>query len=93
MKTTFEKLYFKNLLTIFQTENFTYNFQDSNPIHPNFSTGTCILTKIELLVMYPLFLDDIRTPEMAYEPKQAQEFVVVRSYTAFVNYIKKKRSP
>jgi len=43
--------------------------------------------------MYPLFLDDIRTPEMAYEPKQAQEFVVVRSYTTFVNYIKKKRAP
>lgn len=43
--------------------------------------------------MYPLFLDDIRTPEMAYEPKQTQEFVVVRSYTAFVNYIKKNGLP
>jgi len=44
-------------------------------------------------VMYHLILDDIRTPDMVYEPIQAKEFVVVRSYTAFVNYIKKNGLP
>ncbi|MGO4912039.1 cyclic-phosphate processing receiver domain-containing protein [Leeuwenhoekiella sp. W20_SRS_FM14] len=43
--------------------------------------------------MYQLFLDDIRTPEMVYKPKQAQEFVVVRSYDAFVNYIEENGLP
>ena len=43
--------------------------------------------------MYHLFLDDIRTPDMIYEPKQAQEFIVVRSYTAFVAYIQENGLP
>ena len=43
--------------------------------------------------MYHLFLDDIRTPDMIYQPKQAQEFIVVRSYTAFVAYIQENGLP
>jgi len=43
--------------------------------------------------MYHLFLDDIRTPDMVYEAKQAQNFVVLRSFGAFVSYIKENGLP
>ena len=43
--------------------------------------------------MYRLFLDDIRTPDMIYDPRKAQEFIVVRSYAAFVKYIQENGLP
>ncbi|MFI8379510.1 cyclic-phosphate processing receiver domain-containing protein [Leeuwenhoekiella sp. NPDC079379] len=43
--------------------------------------------------MYQLFLDDIRTPEMVYEPNTAKTFIVVRSFEAFKNYIQNKGLP
>jgi len=38
--------------------------------------------------MKKLFLDDLRTVEMVYGGSQADEFHVVRSYDAFVEYIR-----
>lgn len=43
--------------------------------------------------MKKLFLDDIRTVDMVYPPEQVPEFDLVRSYDAFVSYIKKKGLP
>lgn len=40
-----------------------------------------------------LFLDDLRTPDMVYEPPEASEFQVVRSYNAFVVFIHKNGLP
>lgn len=37
--------------------------------------------------MTKLFLDDIRTVEMVYPNASSQEFVVVRTFEAFINYI------
>ena len=37
--------------------------------------------------MRKLFLDDIRTVDMVYEPNMVAEFDVVRSYAEFVSYI------
>lgn len=34
-----------------------------------------------------LFLDDLRTVDMVYEPSRVDEFAVVRSFTDFVTYI------
>ena len=38
--------------------------------------------------MYSLFLDDIRSPEHIYAAEVAKAFIIVRSYSAFVQYIK-----
>ncbi len=43
--------------------------------------------------MKKLFLDDIRTVDMVYHPSEIPNFDVVRSYDAFVNYIKKHGLP
>ena len=43
--------------------------------------------------MKKLFLDDIRTPEMVYTKTVAKDFVVVRNYAEFVNYIKQNGLP
>ena len=40
-----------------------------------------------------LFLDDIRTVDMVYEPIFTEHFDVVRSYKAFVEYIKRNGLP
>lgn len=40
-----------------------------------------------------LFLDDIRTVDMIYPARQVPEFDLVRSYTEFVQYIKKNGLP
>lgn len=40
-----------------------------------------------------LFLDDIRAPDMIYEPTEAKDFVLVRSYDEFVAYIKENGLP
>jgi hypothetical protein len=37
--------------------------------------------------MYNLFLDDLRTVEMVYDDPNRYNFVVVRSYQAFVTHI------
>ncbi len=36
---------------------------------------------------YQLFLDDIRTVDMVYPNSHPNEFVLVRSYLEFINYI------
>lgn len=43
--------------------------------------------------MKKLFLDDIRTPEMIYDLAEAKDFVVVRSSTEFLDYIRKEGLP
>ena len=43
--------------------------------------------------MKKLFLDDIRTPDMVYDKTVATDFVVVRNYAEFVNYIKQNGIP
>ncbi len=43
--------------------------------------------------MKKLFLDDIRTVDMVYDPSEIPNFDVVRSYDAFVTYIKKNGLP
>lgn len=40
-----------------------------------------------------LFLDDLRTPEMIYELPYAEEFEVVRSYDAFISFIRTNGLP
>ena len=40
-----------------------------------------------------LFLDDIRTIDMVYDKSMEIEFDIVRSYDAFVDYIKEKGLP
>lgn len=42
---------------------------------------------------YKLFLDDIRTVDMVYNQSMENEFVIVRTYKAFVAYIKKHGLP
>lgn len=44
-------------------------------------------------MMKKLFLDDVRTVEMVYAPSLVPEFVVVRSYAAFVQYILEQGLP
>jgi hypothetical protein len=43
--------------------------------------------------MKKLFLDDIRTPDMIYDKSESGDFVVVRSYDEFIEYIRKKGLP
>ena len=43
--------------------------------------------------MTKLFLDDIRTVEMVYPNASSQEFVVVRTFEAFINYIQQHGLP
>ena len=43
--------------------------------------------------MKKLFLDDIRSPEMVFDKTVAKDFVLVRSYTEFVQYIKQNGLP
>lgn len=43
--------------------------------------------------MKKLFLDDIRNVEMVYAEAEVKSFNVVRSYSAFVEYIKKNGTP
>lgn len=43
--------------------------------------------------MKKLFLDDIRTIDMVYEKNREPEFDIVRTYDAFVKYIKEKGLP
>ncbi len=40
-----------------------------------------------------LFLDDVRTVEMVYPNARMDEFVVVRTYEAFIKYIQKHGLP
>jgi len=40
-----------------------------------------------------LFLDDLRTIEMVYDKSMENEFDIVRTYNAFVAYIKEKGLP
>lgn len=42
-------------------------------------------------MMKKLFLDDLRTVDMVYDPICISEFEVVRSYDEFVTYIQKKK--
>ena len=43
--------------------------------------------------MKKLFLDDIRTIEMVYDKSEDKDFDIVRTYDAFVNYIKTNGLP
>jgi len=43
--------------------------------------------------MKKLFLDDIRTIEMVYDKSEEKDFDIVRTYSAFVNYINKHGLP
>jgi len=43
--------------------------------------------------MKKLFLDDIRNPDWIYDKKEAENFVVVRSYEEFVGYIRHNGLP
>ncbi|WP_298901604.1 cyclic-phosphate processing receiver domain-containing protein [uncultured Psychroserpens sp.] len=43
--------------------------------------------------MKKLFLDDVRTIEMIYDKSMTPEFDIVRTYTAFVDYIKTNGLP
>jgi hypothetical protein len=43
--------------------------------------------------MKKIFLDDIRTPEMVYNSNEAKDFIVIRNYADFVNYIKRNSLP
>jgi len=43
--------------------------------------------------MKKLFLDDMRTIEMVYDKSMESEFDIVRTYSAFVNYIETKGLP
>ena len=36
---------------------------------------------------YKLFLDDLRTVDMVYDPDREEDFIIVRSYNAFVSHI------
>ena len=42
---------------------------------------------------YKLFLDDLRTPEMVYSKTSTDEFILVRSYSEFVDYIRQNGLP
>ncbi|CAM1343501.1 cyclic-phosphate processing receiver domain-containing protein [Tenacibaculum amylolyticum] len=43
--------------------------------------------------MKKLFLDDIRTIDMVYDASAEKEFDIVRTYEAFVDYIKRNGLP
>ncbi|WP_224995710.1 cyclic-phosphate processing receiver domain-containing protein [Cesiribacter sp. SM1] len=43
--------------------------------------------------MKKLFLDDIRTVDMVYDPSMVAEFDVVRSYAEFINYLQENGLP
>lgn len=43
--------------------------------------------------MKKLFLDDIRTIEMIYDPAMVSEFDIVRTYDEFITYIQKNGLP
>ncbi len=43
--------------------------------------------------MKKLFLDDIRTIEMVYDKSRESEFDIVRTYEAFVDYVKEHGLP
>ena len=43
--------------------------------------------------MKKLFLDDIRTVEMVYDKSEERDFDIVRTYYAFVDYIKTNGLP
>jgi len=43
--------------------------------------------------MSKLFLDDVRTIDMVYDPSEESSFDIVRSYAAFVSYIKANGLP
>lgn len=43
--------------------------------------------------MKKLFLDDLRTIDMVYDPSMESEFDIVRSYADFVSYIQKNGLP
>lgn len=43
--------------------------------------------------MKKLFLDDLRTVDMVYETSEVENFDVVRSYDAFVGYIREHGLP
>lgn len=42
---------------------------------------------------YNLFLDDIRTIEMVYHPSRKNDFIIVRNYNDFVQYIQDNGLP
>lgn len=42
---------------------------------------------------YNLFLDDVRVPEMVYKTPSDYNFVIVRTFEAFVDYIQKHGLP
>jgi hypothetical protein len=43
--------------------------------------------------MKKLFLDDVRTIEMVYDKSEEEDFDIVRTYDAFVKYIKENGLP
>ena len=43
--------------------------------------------------MKKLFLDDLRTPQMVYDQTEAGDFIVVRSYREFIQYIRQNGLP
>ena len=43
--------------------------------------------------MKKLFLDDVRTIEMVYDKSEEQNFHIVRTYDAFINYITQNGLP
>ena len=43
--------------------------------------------------MKKLFLDDVRTIEMVYDKSEKKDFYIVRTYDAFVQYIKENGLP
>ena len=49
--------------------------------------------KVYHYMMKKLFLDDIRTIDMVYDKSREEEFDIVRTYDAFVTYIKSKGLP
>ncbi len=42
---------------------------------------------------YRLFLDDLRTVQMVYPNQQENDYVIVRTYQAFVNHIQENGLP
>lgn len=43
--------------------------------------------------MKKLFLDDIRIPEMIYDPTESKDFILVKSYDEFIEYIQRNGLP
>ena len=46
------------------------------------------LVAVNNKTMKKLFLDDLRTIDMVYDPSMENDFDIVRTYEAFVDYIK-----